>query len=159
MSLSVTFTILFSTFTNSESVLAVIFVAVVSTMAGTGIGSLSLTAVSPMAPAQLLGSTPKFVKAKGFEQIVDGIDLVAFDSILRIRCGKDRQGRTSQTFDEVHAIEVGHVDVAEDGIDDLPLQHLPCLYSAGAGRHETEVGDFADEGDELAKCQRLVFNS
>ena len=64
------------------------------------------------------------LQAERFEQVVDGIDTEAFDGVFRVGGGEDDERRYGERLDEVHAVEVGHVDVAEDGINRLTVQHV-----------------------------------
>ena len=94
-----------------------------------------------------VGCPLEVLESEGFEEVIDGIDLETLDSIFGVGSGEDDEGRYGERLDEVHAVEVGHVDVAEDGIDGVVLQVLTgfqCALALGSKfeeRHLTDVGD------------------
>ena len=61
------------------------------------------------------------LQPKGLEQVVDSIDTKAFYGIFRIGRRKDDEWRYGERLHKIHAVEVGHVDVTEDGIHGVIL--------------------------------------
>ena len=102
--------------------------------------------------------TQEVVHAERLQQVVDGVDLVALDGIFRVGGGEDDERRGCQLAHEVHAAEVGHIDVAEDGVHHVVLHDLACLECAAALACQFEKRHFADVGDELAQGQGLVVD-
>ena len=111
-----------------------------------------------VAGLHLVGRPLHVVETEGLEQVVHGIDLEPVDGILGVGSGEDHQRWCCQRLHEVHAIEVGHVDVDEDGIDHLFLHDLAGLEGTLAGFHELQEGYFLDIGGQLAECQRLIVD-
>ena len=68
---------------------------------------------------QTIGRTAEIIESERLQQIIDGIDLKALDGILGIGCSKHHEGWRGQRLHEIHTIQVGHVDVTEDGINYL----------------------------------------
>ena len=109
-----------------------------------------------VAMLHLLGSPLKVLQAERLEQIVDGIHLEALDGILRVGRGEHDKGRSLHLLDKLHTVEVGHVDVDEDGIDYLLIHDLLGLQSALAGSHQFEVRYLLYVCGQLAQCQWLI---
>ena len=101
----------------------------------------------------------KILQSEGFQYIVDGIDAEALYGILGIGCGEDYKWRYGKRLYEVHAVEVGHIDVAEDGIYRIVFQKRPRLQSALALGRELKERHFTNIGNELLQSQWLIINS
>ena len=108
--------------------------------------------------AQALGGTLEVLQPEGLEQVVDGGHLEALDGVLGIGGGEDYQRCKGERLDKVHAVEVGHVDVAENGVDGVVLQEVARLDGTLALCRQLEVGHLADVGGQLSERQRLVVN-
>ena len=52
-------------------------------------------------------------KAEGFEQVIHGVELEPFDSVFRVGRRENHHRPVDQRADELHAAQVGHVDVDE----------------------------------------------
>ena len=89
------------------------------------------------------------LQAEGLQQIVDSVDTEALDGVFRVGGGEDDEGRTSERLDEVHTVEVGHVDVAEDGVDGVMFEEFASLHSTLALGSEFEERHLTDIGNEL----------
>ena len=100
----------------------------------------------------------KVLQAEGLQQVVNGIDLEALDSIFGVGGGKYDEGRGSQRLDELHAIEVGHVDVAENDVDGLTVEHVDGLEGTLALGCQLKEWHLINIGDELLQGQRLVVD-
>ncbi len=61
-------------------------------------------------------------------------------------------------LDEIHAVEVRHVDVAEDGVYGIVLQIGACLECALELGYELQIWDVVDVGGQLSESQWLVIN-
>ena len=107
---------------------------------------------------EAIGCTTEIIEAEGLEQIVDGIHLEALNGILGVSCGEDDEGRGCKRLDEVHAVKVGHVDVAEDGIHRFAIQELFGLEGTLALAYELEKRNFLYVTDELLERQGLVVD-
>ena len=107
---------------------------------------------------QAVGGTAEFVEAEGLQQIVHGIHLEALHGVFRVGGGEHHEGWCGERLHEVHPVEVGHVDVAEDGVDVLIVQYLLGLKGALAFSAETEKGYLLDVGSELLQSQWLVVD-
>ena len=88
-------------------------------------------------------------EAEGLQEIIDGIDTEALDGVFGVGGGEDDEGRGSERLDEVHAVEVGHVDVAEDGIDGVVFEEGTGLHRTLALGSEFEERYLTDIGNEL----------
>ena len=74
-----------------------------------------------------VGSPHEVLQAEGLQQVIDSIDLETLDGIFGIGSSEDHQWWGRKGLDEVHAVEVGHVDVAENDIHRVVLQEPVCL--------------------------------
>ena len=108
--------------------------------------------------AHLFGRLAELVHGEGLEQIVHGVGAEAFDGIFAVGRGEHHEGRREEGTHEVEAVEVGHVDVDEDGIDGLVLEHTTGFHGACGGADELEIGNLLDAGGELLECQGLVVD-
>ena len=120
---------------------------------------MSLTACGQRKPIfQTVGGAAELIEAEGLEQVVDGIDLEALDSILGVGGREDDERRYRKRLHEIHAVEVGHVDVAEDGIDGLTVEDVLGLEGTLALGDELQKRNLADVCDELLQSQGLVVD-
>lgn len=94
----------------------------------------------------------------GLEEVVDGTDAVAFDGILLVSGGEHYGGCVGEAFDEVHAVEVGHVDVSEDEVDGVGGEEIEGVEGVVAGGCEGEEGSFVDVAPEFFEGYRFVVN-
>ena len=112
--------------------------------------------------AHLLGSSLKLVKAVGLQQVAHSIGLVALDGIFGIGSREDHNGATGvvllDRFGKVYAVEVGHVDVEEDSLNLLLLNHLFGFGGTAELAHEFKVGYLLDVGHQFPECQRFIVN-
>ena len=115
--------------------------------------------------AQTLQRLREVGETEGFQQVVHGIHLETFHSILGVGGGEDDE-RTAlhdivvgELAHEVHAAEVGHVDVAEDGVHRVLLQKLTGFQRALTLCCQFEEGYLINIGDDLLECQRFIVNS
>ena len=100
--------------------------------------------------------TLELILSEGFQQVVDGVGLVALQSILPVGRGEYRDGSLGQRVDEVQSREVRHVDVSEDGIHFLAFHDLHRLESALACTHDFEVGNALCHLTQLLQGQGFV---
>ena len=107
---------------------------------------------------QSVCSSHKILKAERFEQVVDGIYFESFHRIFGIGCGKDNERRCLERLYKVHAVEVGHVDVAEDSVNGFLIQKVTGLNGTLTLACQFKEGHLADVGHKLAKCQRFVVD-
>ena len=128
-------------------------------MVGTDIDGRELQALT-----YTLQRTAEVGEAEGLQQIIDSGDLETLDGILGIGGGEYDEGRAElggvlgELTHEVHAVEVGHIDVAEEDIDGFGSQDILSLHSAAALGNELEVGDTLDIGYNLAQGQGFIIN-
>ena len=108
-------------------------------------------------PLHLVGSPQDVAHAEGLEEVVDGIHLVALHGIFLIGSGEDHKGRMGQRAHEVKSVEVGHIDVDEDGIHLFPVQYTHRLNGTLATVHQLEERHFLQVCRQLAQCQRLII--
>ena len=106
----------------------------------------------------LEGSPLEILQAKGLEKIVDGIHAIALNGIFGIGRGEDDEWRCYQLPHKVHTVEVGHVDVAEDGIDYFLLHDFLCFEGTHAFTTKLKERHFPDVGGQLLQCQWLVVD-
>lgn len=76
----------------------------------------------------MLGSTPRIIETKRLEQVVDSLHLVAIHRIFGISSGKNDKVSRRERLNEIHTIEVGHVDVTEDSIHILTIKEVARFY-------------------------------
>ena len=105
-----------------------------------------------------IGGAQEILHTEGLEQIVDGIDAEALDGILGVGRGEDNERRHGERLNKIHAVEVGHVDVAEDGVDDLLVEDVAGLKGTLTLCHEFQERHFLDIGGELLQGQGLVVD-
>jgi len=105
-----------------------------------------------------IGGTAEIVESEGFQEIIYGIDPESLHGIFAIGCGEDDERRCLQRLDEIHAVEIGHIDVAEDGINGFFCQKLPCFQGTLALGSEFEERNPLDIGHELPQGKRLVVD-
>ena len=94
--------------------------------------------------------------AKLKEQVVHGVEFEAFDGVFGVGRGEDHHRALDQRTHEVHAVEIGHVDVHEDQFDGMRGEELLGFEGVVARSGQFEVGDLADVGGELTQRQRFV---
>ena len=80
----------------------------------------------------------------GLEQVIDSIDLVAFEGIFAVGGGEDDGGHVLEGARKLDAVEVGHVDVEENDIDMMLLAEAEGFEGVLGGAGELEFGEFAD---------------
>ena len=104
----------------------------------------------------------KLVKTVGLQQVSHGIGLIALDGIVGVGRGEYHNGATAvfliERFGKLHAVEFGHVDVKEDGINLLVVNDMLGLNGALALCHEFEVGNLLDIGYQLLEGQRFIID-
>ena len=121
-------------------------------------GSCFLLVEQVILAVDTLGSLLKLFEAEGLEKIVVRIDLVALDGILAVGGGEDDQRARVEGTHEVQAVEVGHADVAEDGVNGLLLHQRVGVDGALAFADQFQVGYLFDIGGQLLQGERLVVN-
>ena len=118
--------------------------------------SLVLSGFGLYAVLQAQGGTLEVLHAEGLQQIVYRVHLESLDGIFGIGCGEDDERGHGERLHKVHTVQVGHVDVAEDGIYRVLFQKLFCLDGALALCRQLQKGYFAYVGCNLLKSQRLI---
>ena len=108
---------------------------------------------------QSVGSALKVLQSEWFEQIVDRVHLEALDGVLRIGgCKHDEWGH-GERLHEVHAVEVGHVDIAEDGVHGFLFQPFPCIECTLTLASQFQERHLTDIGNDLLQSQWLIVDS
>ena len=102
---------------------------------------------------------PEIGHRERFEQIVDGVDLVAVDGIVAVGRREDNQRRHVETLDEVHAVDVGHIDVDEQRVDGLAVHNLLCFRSTLALAGKLKKFHFLYVCRQLPQGQWLIVDS
>lgn len=108
---------------------------------------------------QFVGGPSELIETERLEQVVYGIYLITFYRIFGVGCGKDDEWWGCQTSDEVHAVEVWHVNVAENGVYRVAVEKAPGFYGALARGYKMEKGYFTDIDSQLLQGQWLVIDS
>ena len=78
----------------------------------------------------LFGSLQEFRIGNGFEQIVDGVDLVSFDGISFKSCREDYPGLRIYHPGQVQPAQFWHLDIEEEqlrGCGFQPFQGIDCV--------------------------------
>ena len=104
------------------------------------------------------GGTAEVREAEGLEQVVHGIEFEAFDGVFGVGGREDDHGAVEEPADELHAVQVGHVDVHEDQVDLFRGEPLLSLDGVVEPCDEFQVGDFGDVGGDLAQSQGFVVD-
>ena len=93
------------------------------------------------------------------EQVIDSIDLVAFEGIFAVGGGEDDGGHVLEGARQLDAVEVGHVDVEENDIDMMLLAEAEGLEGVLGGACELEFGYLADVVLEEFASQEFVIDN
>ena len=93
------------------------------------------------------------------EQVIDSIDLVAFEGIFAVGGGEDDGGHALEGARKLDAVEVGHVDVEENDIDMMLLAEAEGLEGVLGGACELEFGYLADVVLEEFASQEFVIDN
>ena len=72
--------------------------------------------------------------------------------------GENHHRAVDQRADEIHAVQVGHVDVDENQVHLLPCEHLLCFQGVVVFCGEVQVGNFRDVVCQLTQSQRLIVD-
>jgi hypothetical protein len=109
-------------------------------------------------PAYGLGEA---LLAHRLEDVVDGAQLEGRDGVLLVGGHEDDRRRgleAGQHLSEVEPGEAGHLDVEEDRVDLLGLQHPQRLGRGVAAHHLADAGVAAEQEGELVQRRALVVD-
>lgn len=97
-------------------------------------------------------------QSEGLEQVVNGIDLIAVDGVFTVGGGEDDDGWCDERPHKVESAEVGHVDIDEDGIDDIFFHELFGFGGTLAFTDEFEERYYLDVCGKLLQCQWFIVD-
>ena len=102
--------------------------------------------------------TTEVGEAERLEQVIHRVELESLDGVLRIGRGENHHRAVDQRADEIHAVEVGHVDVDENQVHLLSREHLLRFQGVVVFCDEVQIGNFRDVACQLTQSQRLVVD-
>ena len=100
----------------------------------------------------------KIIHIIRFQNIIDCMNLIALYRIFGISCGKDHHWRIGKFLDEVHTVDIGHVDVNEHSINISTGKHFLSLVDSPAGSDKLQIRYFINVSLQFFQSHRFVIN-
>ena len=102
--------------------------------------------------------TTEVGEAERLEQVIHRVELEPFDGVFRVGGGEDHHRPFDQRTDELHAAQVGHVDVYEDQVGMLSGEKLLGFECVVARSGKLQIRNLPYVTFDLTQSQRLVVN-
>lgn len=81
-----------------------------------------------------------------FEEVVNGVDFVAFYGVVAVGSGENDEGWLGDGFVEIESRDGGHVDVEEEEVDGVLAEEGHGFGGAGEGFLQADVVELLTEG-------------
>ena len=105
----------------------------------------------------LVYALKELVVVDGFLQVVECVDTESFDRIFAERCGEDDPCLAGQHATELHAIEVGHLDIEESHVNGVGYKVAQSRRRTVILALQGEEGSLLHIAFEQGSCQRFVI--
>ena len=102
--------------------------------------------------------TTEIGEAERLEQVIHCVELEPFDGVFRVGGGEDHHRPFDQRTDELHAAQVGHVDIYEDQVGMLSGEKLLGFECVVARSGKLQIRNLPYVTFDLTQSQRLVVN-